>query len=224
MKMKGKVTSIPYSLRKLILDKEVHDVIIELNSKRNSTEPVTIYLPQSDKDFEDLMCHPNRRETVDVNECFMNNDSYLIDELKRLGIITKKKDAYGWDDHTGSLYGILINEPVFIEHLNEWVKDSDKIISYQVFSLHTFTGEAYCLDNRYDFDTNDGLFRIFKAFLQESSHELSYQQIINFYLNDQVSDWDDLTVQQAIYRIKKRLGMKDLLLAADKHYYLRSLD
>ncbi|MCL4384179.1 hypothetical protein M1116_01905 [Patescibacteria group bacterium] len=217
---------ISYLLRKLILNEELGNVVRYIYEKRTEINTVSVYLPLANKRMNEIAENPNLHDEG-FDSCFEKDDCLLIDELIRLQVLARPKEFNYCEDDDGSFIAtVVVKNPSFIEHLYEWINDKKLIISYGIFCLHTFTGEAYCLDNRYDFDTNDGLYRIFKAFLEEPTHVLSYLQIINKFLDDEVKDCDELRVQQAIYNIKRKLNMdgelSKLFLAADKKYYLRT--
>lgn len=225
MKMKKSDFAISFKLRKLAQNEIIKKMVSELNEKRHCTETVSAFLYLANEHFNEICSNPNRYEDRDeaYGESFDLNDSKLIKELINIKVLSKSEIMMGDDDDFSAFFKIII--PEYIEHYYEWTKDSSLILNYGIFSLHKFTGEAYCQDNKYIFDTNDGLFRVFKEFLSEPTHILSYKKINDIFKNDNFNEPDPLVVQQAIYKIKRKLGMEGeigkLFLSSDREYFLR---
>jgi hypothetical protein len=230
MKLKNGEIVIPYTLRRLVMDKAIQGMVGELNEKKNAKGPISVYLPLANDQMNricenQLLCE----ELGGFDSCFNLDDSLLISELTNIGVLshTANDNSYGWNDEDSSLWGMEVNSPEFIEHLFNWVRDKDLILNYGIFSLHTFTGEAYCMDNRYDFDTSKGLFRVFRAFLEEPAHILSYIQIHNLFYEESITEASKAKfINQTIGEIREKLKMttefSKLLIPADKKYLLRA--
>lgn len=227
MKIKNDDFVISYTLRQLAKDKNIQHIVKELNERKSSKDIIPIYLPLANECINKIADDPNLHEQG-FNSCYELSDSLLINELINIKVLSTPND-YVFTENDNGLFvaDIIINNPDFIEHYYEWIKDADHILNYGIFSLHTFTGEAYCLDNKSVFPTDSGIFRVFKAFIQEPTHILSYNQINSVFINDDIQDPDSLVIQQAIYKIKKKLDMegefKKLFLPSGNKYLLRSL-
>lgn len=218
--------AIPYSLRKLVEDKNIQNMIAELNEKKDEKGGISIYFPLANSCMNRIALNPNLYEEG-FDSCFKLNDSLLVNELIRMKILSKSSDCYGWDDDTSSVYGLVIEKPNYIKHLYEWAREINTILNYGIFSIHTFTGEAYCEDSEYTFHTSKGLFVVFKAFLAEPTHILSYKQIYDLFQksNKVKVDYYKEAVHQIIGEIREKLNMKGskskLFLPSDNKYFLR---
>lgn len=208
MKMKKADLGINYSLRKLLQDRDIQAVVSDLYKSRKSTDVVTVFLPLANKRLAEIGFDPNHKNRENLVVCFTLNDSLLLNELFKLGVLSKEE---GTDDDEGLSAFVKINSPEFIERLYEWVKDTSLIVNYGIFSLHTFTGEAYCLDNKYIFHTNKGLFRVFQAFLKEPTHILAYGKIYNIFQDSDRLTCGSETIHQIIGEVREKLQMKGKL-------------
>jgi len=230
MNMKNGDMAISYTLRKLAFDKTIQGMVKGLYEEKDTVGPISLYLPYAN----DRMNKVNENmylngEEVEYDSCFKLEDSQLINELTRLGVLSHKSDVkfYEWDDENGSACGLIIKNPAFIEHYHKWIRDLEHILNYGVFSLHTFTGEAYCLDNRGDFKTSSGIFRVFQELMRDPSHVLTYNQVADLCFEEHVQDFEVQVVHQAIYDIREKLKIKgdmsELIVSADKKYLLRTM-
>lgn len=226
MKMKKLGRSINYSLRELIRDKTIQSMVSCLYEIRQRNDVIAVSLPLANSRFF-LICEDPYHEDSDNIEklCFHLKDSLFIDELIKLDVLSKGECTDEYDEF--SAYVKIVNSN-FIEGLYEWIKDKDLIINYGIFSLHTFTGEGYCVDNKYSFHTNKGLFRVFKAFLQKPTHILNDREIFQTFY-DSTSDALKLRVEivhQIIGEIREKLSMKGelskLFLRTGNQYLLKS--
>lgn len=226
MKMNDFVIS--YSLRQLAQNKDIQNIVLKLNEKKSSKDIVSVYLPLANECICKIAENPNLRDQG-FDSCYELSDSKLINELIKIKVLSTTNDYVFTEDDGGAYVAdIMISNPSFIEHYYQWIKDECHILNYGIFSLHTFTGEAYCMDNRYKFDTSKGLFRVFKAFLEEPTHVLSYIQIHNIFYEENIIDVSKAKfINQTISEIREKLKMTNkfskLLIPADKRYLLKSL-
>lgn len=219
--------NITYSIRKLIQDKDIQWMVSGLYKNMRSEEAVFVSLPLANKRFNKIADDPDHEGAEKLNElCFNLEDSMLLNELLELKIISISREGMG-DDDDFAVY-VKINNPEFIEELHEWVKDSALILNYGIFSLHTFTGEAYCLDNKCVFHTGKGLFRVFKAFLKGQTHILDYTTIyMMFHEGNNRRQLGPLPfeIHQIVGDIREKLGMKGklskLLISSSNQYLLK---
>lgn len=206
--MKQKDFSINYSLRKLIQDKFIQSMVADLYKHRKETDPVTIFLPLTNDRFNKIASDPDHEGIENFEElCLTFDDSLFLNELFKLRVLSKKECA----DEDFSACVKIIN-PEFIEHIHAWIKDKNLIINYGIFSLHTFSGEAYCLDNKYVFHAGKRSFRVFRSFLEEPTHILDYQTIYKIFYkgekNRPTYRMSPTQIHQIIGDIREKLHMK----------------
>lgn len=225
MKMNDFVIS--YSLRQLAQNKDIQNIVLKLNEKKSSKDIVSVYLPLANECISKIAENPNLRDQG-FDSCYELSDSKLINDLIKIKVLSTANDYVFTEDDDGSVVAdIMISNPSFIGHYYQWIKDADHILNYGIFSLHTFTGEAYCDNCEYFFHTNKGLFRVFKAFLTEPTHILNYKQIYDSFQegNKIKVDYYKEAVHQIIGEIREKLNMKGnkskLFLPSDNKYYLR---
>ena len=222
--MKKINSSITYSLRELIRDEHIQSIVSDLYRNRTS-KGVSVFLPLANERFNKIASDPEHEGVDNLDElCFHLDDTLLLDEFIKLNILSVSKDCTDEDDDFTMC--VRINDPEFIEHVYGWIKDKNLILNYGFFSLHTFTGEAYCLDNKYIFHTNKGLFRVFRAFLEEPTHILTYAKIYNTFQDSDRLTYRSEAIHQIIGEIKEKLYMKGslskLFIPSSDKYYLKS--
>ncbi|MCX6793722.1 MAG: hypothetical protein NTY06_01310 [Candidatus Gottesmanbacteria bacterium] len=219
---------ISYSLRKSLQDKDIQSVISDLYENRAKKDAVSIYLPFANKRYDEICDDPYHEGSDKANDLyFALDDTKLLKLLERTKIL-KIKELSDDDDGEGGGMGLVamvtIIKPEYIEHLYEWIKDDSFILNYGIFSLHTFTGEAYCRDNQYIFHTNKGLFRVFQAFLTEPTHILPYQKIYNYFQGGEKPKCGAEKVHQIIGEVKEKLRMtgklSKLFIPSEDKYFL----
>lgn len=227
--MKKPDFSITFSLRKLIQDEDIQSLIADLYGKRKETVMTTVFLPLANKRIAEIGFDPDHEGAENFEElCFSLDDTLLLTELEKLKVLSIK--IFTVDDDGGSFIAMvkIINQE-YIQQIYEWITDKDLIINYGIFSLHTFTGEAYCLDNKYIFHTGKGLFRVFRSFLEEPTHILDYQTIYKmFYKGEKdvlISQMGSEQIHQIIGDIREKLLMKDelsrLFITSSNQYVLK---
>jgi uncharacterized protein YfkK (UPF0435 family) len=214
---------IPFSLRELIKDKDIQGMVSDLYKHRKGTDPVTIFLPLTNDRFNKIASDPDHEGIENFNEIRLTFDeSLFLDELFKLRVLVYSEECAN-EDFSAC---VKIINPEFIEQIYEWIKDKDLIINYGIFSLHTFTGEAYCLDSKYIFHTNKGLFRVFQAFLKEPTHILAYKKIYNIFQDSDKLTSGSETIHQIIGEIREKLQMKGklskLFIPSSDSYILKS--
>ena len=218
---------ITYLLRKIILNNDLKYMVRYLYERRMEKEALSVYLPLANDRMNEIAENPELHDEG-FDSCFEKDDSTLINELIRLKVLSRPKEYNFSEDDDGSFIAtVKVENPDSVEHFYKWIRGQDYIINYGVFSLHTFTGEAYCMDNRYDFDTSMGLFRVYKAFLEEPTHILSYVQIHNLFHRENITNVSEAKfINQTISEIREKLKMTEalskLLIPADKKYLLIS--
>jgi len=216
--MKKNENSIPYVIRKLIQNRDIQGMIADLYKNRISKNVFNIYLPLVNERFTDLCIDQYHDHTNDFDNSISRNDMVLLNELEKLQIINNDgitEDEDGDGQGLGFVAMVTIINPQFIELLYKWIKDTELIINYGIFSLHTFSGEAYCQDNKGKFHTGKGLFRVFLTFLKEKNHILDYSRIYKIYHEDEKNvDMEKMVpedIHQIIHDIKDNLSMKGSL-------------
>lgn len=239
---KTRIKAITYSLRSLLEDIDLQGVAKELYQKRNSEKEVSIFLPLAN-DCADKIASgvATNIGSSDLKDCWNLKDTMLLGELEKFKVLAVKLITEG-DDSAGRTIGFVaivkINNQSFLEYLNGWVDDLSYITNYGIFSLHAFSGEAYCLDHKYIFHTNKGLFRVFLAFLKEPTHTLSFKRIFQEFTanldvcsaNDQETgkvSYSSESIHQIIGEIREKLLMKGklskLFLISGDTYLLKTL-
>lgn len=232
--MKNENFILNHKIRHLILNKEVQEIVKDLFKMHNSMKEAIIYLPL----LNDCIYRTIKKASVEmgsfnIENCFNMEDVILLEELNKLKVL-ELKDVFEKEANEGMGLGyvatILIKNKKYIEFLYQWICDLRLIINYGIFSLHTFTGEAYCLDSKYIFHTNKGLFRVFKAFIEEPTHIFTYKQIYQHY-QDSTADtlrYNSETIHQIIGEIREKLQMKGklskLFLPAGDRYILKNIN
>lgn len=222
---------IPHALRQLAQDKEIQGMVLDLYLRRDKKDSLWIYLPYANK--RQMEFAPKEELNEELREegydpYFKLKDTSLISELEYLNVLHRPEENNFFDDEDGSFIAtVVIDKPDFIDYLYNWIKDSEYILNYGIFSLHKYTGEAYCEDNKYTFDTSKGLFRVMKAFLENTKHILTFNEIVDKFQGEHVVDYDPQRVYQAINDIKDKLKMtgkfSKLFLTSDGTYLLKSL-
>ena len=191
---------------------------------RKRKAPVFIYMPLTNKCISNFYAHSSdnsdeevlRQQGMIPDYCFNQSDYRFLEELRKLRALRILLKESGFDTDINWYARIQINNPLVIERVYQWMQDdrSKRILHYGIFSLNLYTGEAYCKDNQYIFDPHRGMFKIFKAFLENKKHELSYEEIYAINQNkakEETGEVDSaikLTAQQNIGDIKERLSMK----------------
>lgn len=234
MNMKTSNVSLNYKIRELAKDKDNVSIITDLYKNRDSKSDTSIYLPIANRRFDEICEDPSHEGYEKLNDiCFTLNDtSFLrtLEDLKVLKISMLTVDDDGEGGGMGYIAVVQIRNSDYIEHLHEWVMDSNLILNYGIFSLHIFTGEAYCLDNKYKFHTGKGLFRVLRAFLEEKTHILGFQTIYKTFHADEKEINMDLMLPESIHQvigdIKENLMMKGKLskffITSSSQYILKS--
>lgn len=222
---------IPRDVRQLLSGKEIRDVVADLyrNLKKNDNDLVSVYLPLANKRFLQICEDPYHQGSDRIDQlCFSLDDTKLLKALEKQKVIIIKGITEDEDDEgngTGFIAGITISEPEYIRHLHNWAKDFNLIVNYGVFSLHSFTGEVYCMDNKYIFHTGRGLFRVFLEFLTEPTHILTYRRIYDLFQRVEGADFDNFAIHQIVGEIREKLHMtgklSELLVTAGDRYLLK---
>lgn len=229
MKMKNKDLAIGYALRQTLSDKDVQSLISDMYKARDQ-KVVSVYLPLANKQYEKICEDPYHEGSDKIEElCFQQADTKFLKTLESLKVLTIKTlmdDDDGEGGGMGFIANVVIKRPEYIAHLYEWIKDAGLILNYGIFSLHTFTGESYCLDSMYVFHTGKGLFRVFKRFLEEPTHILAYEVIYHTFQGSDKLTFGSEQVHQIIGEIREKLQMKHKLSAlfrpSNDTYILRS--
>jgi hypothetical protein len=223
--MKTRNIKIPYSLREFVRDEAIQRMARKLYESKEIKGPVRVYLPLAEKRFNVIAEDPNHEDRDKIDElCFNLKDSQFIDELFRLKVLSKPEKPYLEDFETA----VTIEDPEFLDYLHHWLEDQALILNYGVFSLHTFTGEGYCHDNNYFFHTGKGLYRVFRAFLENPAHILTYGRIYQTFQGNEkaISSYGSETINQIVGEIREKLAMKGklskLFLPSNDSYFLRS--
>lgn len=240
--MKRKDIDISYAFRSLLQDINVSALVLEIYKEAKISKGKFIHYPKNIYKCYDMVLNKVYELSLEdydkeINKCEKMSDNLYIELLIREKIIFGKygisisKYEKSVDDGHKVLEVEEIDMDRFKEHV-EWIKDSSLIRNYEIFSLHTFTGKAYCLNNSCVFHTDKGLFRVFKAFIEEPTHILSFKQIFQIYhggtseaLTLKLTPQD---IYQIIGEIREKLQMKGklskLFLPSGDKYLLKSLN
>lgn len=219
--------NLSLELRQLLENEAVREVVTVLHQKGEHGGKTFIYMPLVNKCISDFYSHPAddvrnmmlQQEGRIPDYCFNQLDYQLLEELQRLGILKILYQESGFDDNSSWIAHIKTISLSAMKKIYQWMQDNQnkRIFNYGIFSLNIYTGEAYCKDNQYIFRPHRGMFKIFKAFLENQRHELSYEEIYAISQNKAKEETEDadsaikITVQQNIGDIKERLGMKGKL-------------
>jgi len=223
--MKKSDLAIPYSVRSLLQVKQNHQIIFDLYKSIKYNEVAYFFLYIVNESWNKIAEDPYHEGADDfwkkVNDF---DDSRLLIELCKLKIISRKNESLVDDEFSVC---VEVEIPKYIEKFHYWLEDERLILNCGMFSLHTFTGESYCGNNKYNFHTSRGLFRVFKAFLTEPTHILTYNQIRSIFMDNPEEKADDrLKIHQTIGEIKEKLNMKgefsELFVSSGKEYLLRT--
>ena len=215
--------------------KEVQDVVRSLYESRQSRGKVEVYLRLVSNCANGIINKAAKnRSNFNLDSCYDVADASFLRELEVFRVVSISdyydKDAEGEYTSDGIFdYALVtINDPIYIQSLNGWVNDLPNILNYGIFSLNTITGEAYCLDNGDTFLPYSGMFRVLKAFLNESSHCLSYENIYRVFRDEKDPDLSRMTpeaIHQIIGDIREKLSMKGklskLFVSSSNQYVLR---
>jgi hypothetical protein len=230
--MKNENTDIPYIFRSLFLSADVRALVLEIYEEAKYGGEFTHYPKKInscyDKALEDSYKTDLQSYNKDVEKCRKLLDNFYIKLLIEKQIIT------------GLYFAVSGHRCVRVEEIDmnrlkehvKWVKDSSLIRNYGIFSLHTLTGKAYCLDNSYIFDPNMGFFRVFKAFIEKPTHMLSYMEIYEIYYDKPGSsltkNFNNGKIHSIIDDIKDKLRMKEkfpnMFIYLNDSYFLKNLD
>ena len=201
---------ITYELRKLLQNKGVRSVVINLHRQRNE-KSIELTLPIASSHFDQLL---DMQEADRFEECTSFADYKFIGYLLKSKILspmeTKNDDFIPYTDVC-----VKINKTEFLGQLYEWVDCYDHILNYGIFSLNTLTGEAYCGDHKAKsrFDTFMRPFQVFRAFMKNENHEMSYEIIYQLATGKtmdkgQAQAADLSQIYQLIRDLRKKLRMK----------------
>ncbi len=242
MNMKKKKSDIPYIFRSLLQDANVSALVLEIYEEAKISKGKFIYYPKNIYKCYDIALNKAYKLSLEdydkeINKCEKTPDNLYIKLLIKEKIIIGKyeismsKYEKSVDDGHKVIEVEEIDMDRFREHV-EWIKDSSLIRNYEIFSLHTFTGKAYCLDSSCVFHTDKGLFRVFKAFIEEPTHILSFKQIFQIYHGGTSETLTLKLTPQDIYQIigeiREKLQMRGklskLFLPSGDKYLLKSLN
>lgn len=120
--------AITYSIRALLQNKDLQGMAKELYQKRQSEKEVSIYLPLANDCANKIISGAAvNMEDFDIDCCFNLKDTTLLGELEKLKVLSVKLITEG-DDSAGNYIGFVafvkINNPKFIEQVNEWAEDA----------------------------------------------------------------------------------------------------
>lgn len=219
--------NIPFSLRNILNYKEAQNIIAYLYKKREAKDKIRIFLPIVTKKINDHFEKVNAQDYYRNEEipdyCFDQNDLRAIPELGKLGALKIIIEPVMDDDGTWWSV-VLIRNSSIIEEIYAWTKDIAYILSYGIFSLNTLIGESYCGDYKTKFHTSRGFYRVFKAFLENPNHELSFKEILSNHQDKPEPNDDSRAVHEIIVDLRKKLRMKGklskLLIPTGKAYKL----
>lgn len=208
--MKIKIT-LP--IREALLNKATHNIIKELFRKRKDKKIISIYLPLVTENVNNFFMQNNGVNHI-PDSCFNQTDLLLVKNLEKIKAIKIKEISLGDNDRW--FVTIKIKNIAIIEKINEWLSHIDNIINYGIFSLDTLTGEVYCRDNMARFHPSKGKFRVFREFINDENHRLSYKRIISKHEDKpeekiEIDSSFVIETNQIIKDIKKSLKMKDKL-------------
>jgi len=170
-----------YELRQLLLDKSVKNLIKEIDKKLIINPSFDLYLSAVSSCLSDAYADQNLHNQNPkayqnaIDDCYQNNETIFLDSLTKQNIISC--DYTLEDDGTFFIAKIKALNIALVKSIIRWVKQERFIIHFGIFSLNTFTGEAYCLDNKYLFKPGTGYYDLFKEFLVRKKHFVSFEEI-----------------------------------------------
>lgn len=214
--------NIPYHIRVLLSERSATSTLRAiLLEQEKSGDKIKVSLPllesSIEKYIEDYKSSHSDTPTKIPNSVFDTPDYQLIEALTKNKVISS--DIGPDEDMSWFALIKILNKP-FLEKCYQWARDASKgnIISYGVFSLHRFTGEAYCSDTGTRLTPSRGLFHLFKAFLERAGHELTLQEIIYYRDQDRFKNPGNVKLElnkhlvyENIKDLKERLQMKGKL-------------
>lgn len=198
----------PYLVREFIQDSEIRKIIIRIYDCRTKAV-VLIQLPYAQKYYNKKI---NKWKSGEAIEIPLFPDYEFITKLVKLKVISKVDKDIKFNPYTETC--IQVENPKFIEKLYEWIKYPEKVFHYGLFSFNLATGEAYWVDSRAKFRKGRGKYQLFRAFLENPKHELSFYEILNITTgkmrkaNKKLSQSELDKVHDAVRAIRKDLGIE----------------
>lgn len=125
---KTRIKAITYSIQALLQNKDLQGVAKELYQNRQSEKEVSIYLPLANDCANKIISRAAvNMDDFDIDGCFDLKDKMLLAELEKLKVLSIKVITEG-EDSAGNYIGFVafvkINNPKFIEQVNEWAEDA----------------------------------------------------------------------------------------------------
>lgn len=228
--------NIPVSLQMLLRDERVRRVVEQLYKERDKSGEIFVYLPlvsSATNHYFGSEADYQRGNNSLPDYLFDNDDTRLVEKFEELEIL---QDAGGitMDEKRGFVAMVTTQNPPAIKEIYEWMKKQDfsRFLFYGVFSLNTITGEGYCGDHKTKFHTGRTIYKVYKAFLENQNHALSFKTILSLYYDRPESEIKiDLQdkyrwrkVHETAVDLRKKLGMKGklskLLITSGEEYIL----